>query len=227
MKSKGFIGKTFRSTSERNAVQNEISAVFLKSDAARHKFARTAERIQEDEGQESFRRLVYKISTNFRRRRRQPARKDTRRPVGAVLDENIGAGPRLGEKSSSSERSILIDDRGIMTIVRKDGAFKALCRPCELTRGWPEGGSRKPSTVDDLQWDVFLAILEADHAFDRKTDCLGFRGGHETQYATIDNDRQWKAVIAYKMVHGQPLNFAVVPRRIDDETRSTPRDDKS
>ena len=50
-----------------------------------------------------------------------------------------------------------------------------------------------------------MSILEADYAFDNKQDCLGCdKGlpGKRKALLTIDNERQWKAVMLHIIRRG-------------------------
>jgi len=101
----------------------------------------------------------------------------------------------------------------MFSITRKDGTFRALCRPCELTRGWPHGSACERPTIDDLDFERFMSIIESEHAFDRKSDSLGWRGegsGSSEEQSMIDNDRQWKTVMAHLVRQGKPLKFMIV-----------------
>ena len=60
----------------------------------------------------------------------------------------------------------------MVSITRKDGKFKALCRLCELSRGWPSSIACGRTSINDLDFKRFITILEGAYVFDRKSDCL-------------------------------------------------------
>lgn len=223
MTEKGWIGKGFCSTLEKERVCQELCSIVRKNEALLQRFPTAIQSMASATWQSAFHRLVYKISSNYRRRKKRttitrqelsshspsftPARNPSYTPTAQM--------PNVCSPRPPGSSHYPNGWPGMMSIVPEKGSIKPLCRPCELARGWPNLSANHPLTVDDLDFDAFLSILESDHNFDRTVCRLGWENGSghapSHQPTTIDNDRQWRAVIAHMMQLGQALNFVILP----------------
>ncbi|KAK5132761.1 hypothetical protein LTR08_008646 [Meristemomyces frigidus] len=208
MTARGWIANTYRSISAKEEVHLELWTLVIAPHGISERFVPTVVRMRTSEGHTAFQRLVYKISSNFRRRTKQHPRE------AAAAAPAQTAGDMLSPRLAATPQSLPSDS--MVSVTRKNGEFKALCRPGELARGWHNGAASSYIAIDDLDFERFLMILEDDHAFDRQVDRLGWKGGYtelaSRQTSTIDNERQWKAVIADLLQGGLALNFVVLER---------------
>jgi len=228
---RGLLGTRFRSISAKTT-QKDLSTIISTSSVTQDRFPYTADMMRTEAGQDSFKKLVCKISTNFRRRIRVRTRaEEQERPSSDGTDNQGNEVIIVGGEANVRDRedvgsvghgggtaSLLNPWQGMISVIRKDGTFKALCRPCELRSDWPKGMASSTTTIDDMDWERFVSILAMDHAFDRNTDCLAWDDGKPGKHSVIDNERQWKAVLAHKMARRDILNFSIIPR-----TRTTIR----
>ncbi|KAK5109367.1 hypothetical protein LTR85_002865 [Meristemomyces frigidus] len=225
MTRRGWIGHTFRSIAEKETVQRELSTLVLANRDHCERFPATAASMQSAAGQAAFQGLVYKIGSNFRRRTKQQALQGHQAPdldsdVSETRQTRVYAGVQQGEqvlRPASATSGAGAEDKWqhLVSIIREDGHRKAVGRVCEFTRGWPRGRTRGGLSVDDLDFGRFLSILEDGYAFSRTNNTLCWEDSMATpsqQPESIDNDREWKAVIAHLMLEGQPLNFVVKAR---------------
>ena len=216
---RGWIGNTFRSISEKETVYSELSTLVLASQDTNDRFPAVVERMRTPTGQAAFQGLVCKICTNFRRRSKQqiPHRHDVPVPNARDLDATAPSRDDSAECNGKNKQSPPAAEiwQGMVSITRKDGELKALCRPCELARGWSKGLDYNSAGIDDLDFERFISILEGDHGFNRNSDSLTWEESPKKRFkqpSTIDNDRQWKAVIAHMIRQGHALNFLMVTR---------------
>lgn len=121
------------------------------------------------------------------------------------------------EEQRVVEHEIVDSDfwQSIITVIRKDGSFRVACRLSELLRSKPGVRRTAERDVDDLDFEQFLLILEADHDFDRDGDEISWHEQHvadaERPYV-IENGRQWRAVIAHMTGKRGPVKFTLNPK---------------
>lgn len=192
----------------------------------RQRFPATTDTVRTANGQAALGRLVYKICSNFRRRTKQQQSLSTDGTSPTSSDgtghllEPPGAFWRCLQDSHSKNHhpsgDILLGasiGQSMLSVTRSDGRLKILCRLCEVARGWPDTVLGECNSVDDLDFERLLDILESDHGFRRGKDQLGW-----TENATekgemprlIENARQWKAVLSHMLQRASPLVFTIL-----------------
>ena len=214
----GWIGNTFKSPSARDPVIKGMTAQ-LKQPGMLKQFSGTVDRLRTAAGQQAFLTIVYRICANYRRRKRLVAhRAQTTPPQDASNLHVEGTASTDGtvEKDRSAQSMSVRQPQGgegwwkdMISVIATDGALKPLCRPCELVVKHGQHG-----IIDELDYNQFVRILKAEHGYVSGLHRLTWDVGSaqsSIRPSTIDNARQWKAVIARMSNRGQELTFRLLP----------------
>lgn len=104
-------------------------------------------------------------------------------------------------------------DQFLLLAARPNGAVKALCRLSELAPTWPGIRMGDGISVDELDFERFVSILEVDHAYVHGVDWLEWRdkaADEDVGVVVVKNARQWKAVVAHGLKRLQSMLFRIV-----------------
>jgi len=118
-------------------IEKVVLATVIDDPLMRREMSKTAERLETPSRQEAFRELVYRISTNFRRRRRTRATKDSVLSLDRLIVELTT--PDLENKLEELTTPLILSPlllrrNDMLLIIRKDGSKRAICSLRDITR---------------------------------------------------------------------------------------------
>lgn len=213
-------GKSFASIEMRNHVEVEIFAAVQKQCEALGRFRETVELMRDAPGKESFRKLVFRVNTNLKRRSRERKNPSNRRRQTTQSPPNndgcIASRSGLNRddhrkstgNTSSSEEEDIVHAVEPMWVTGKDGKFRVVALAHEIA-ACPGRLLDSRYSPSDLRLSEFINRLTKDHDFDPKRDHVELYREDE-EAAMVDDQKAWERLILIRYMQGKPLKFLMV-----------------
>lgn len=226
---KGIVDLKLSSAAQRHNMQARIAKMLAESGSARLQFGETTDLISSEAGQRAFRLMIYKIRSNHRRRQQAlRANEDPSQDMDS-RSQHHGIPSHTGSSGRPGTTTLMTHDNdgpvptdtdelrlNMMSIYRPGNQLKAVCRPSDVLHSGNDA-----CDINNLSFRLFLNILQADHDFTPQLEYLTWESTNGMDNGSIDNERQWKAVIADQLAEGRSIMF-VVARNGDGTEEGVP-----
>ena len=124
-------------------------------------------------------------------------------PLPFSATATLPISPPLSPSRDWQRMISISDERG--------GEFKAIGRLSDIVYWREECSPQHQPCADELDFGKFMALLKADCGFDSDIHCVAWES--DGRRSSIDNGRQWKAVVAHFLTNELQFNFIVCARR--------------